>query len=132
MQELTLEELVEIEEIGDKIAESILLFFQNSENTAIINRLKQAGLQFKSEEENTQKGNQLEGLSIIISGVFEKYSRDEIKALIEAHGGKNTSSISKKTDYLVAGDKIGPSKLAKAEKLSVKIINEAEFEALIS
>ena len=132
LQSLNFDELIEIEEIGDKIADSILQFFKDEKNIQIIKRLKAAGLQFELKEKESAKGNQLEGLSIIISGVFERHSRDELKLLIEAYGGKNTSSISKKTDYLVAGDKIGPSKLAKAEKLNIKIISEAEFEALIS
>lgn len=89
-------------------------------------------LKTKIKENHPRPGNKLDGLTIVISGVFQKYSRDEIKSLIESHGGKNTSSISKKTDYLIAGEKIGPSKLAKAEKMSVKIISEDEFEALIS
>ncbi len=129
---LSFDELIDIEEIGDKIAESIILYFQDKNNIEIIDRLKQAGLQLEMEEQESAKGKQLEGLSIIISGIFERYSRDEIKGLIEAHGGKNTSSISKKTDYLIAGNKIGPSKLVKAEKLNVKIISESEFEELIS
>lgn len=132
LQNLSLEDLTEIEEIGDKIAESIIQYFSEPKHKVLIQRLKKAGLQFENTEDNLGKGTQLEGLSIVISGVFERHSRDELKALIELHGGKNTSSISKKTDYLLAGDKIGPSKLAKAEKLSVKIIDETEFEALIS
>jgi DNA ligase (NAD+) len=131
LQNMNFDELIEIEEIGDKIADSILLYFNEQSNLKLINSLKESGLQFEIEESDSIKGNQLEGLSIIISGSFKNHSRDEIKALIEAHGGKNTSSISKKTDYLIAGDKIGPSKLAKAEKLGLKIISETEFEAMI-
>ena len=132
LRALSFDELIEIEEIGDKIAESIIIYFLDEKNIAIIERLKKAGLQLEIKEQELAKGNQLAGLSIIISGIFERHSRDELKSLIEAHGGKNTSSISKKTDYLIAGDKIGPSKLAKAEKLNVKIISESEFEKLIS
>lgn len=128
---LNFEELTEIEEIGDKIAESILRYFKDEANLEIIEKLKAAGLNLEIEEQEEAKGNQLEGLAIVISGVFERHSRDELKALIEAYGGKNTSSISKKTDYLLAGDKIGPSKLTKAEKLDVKIISESDFEILI-
>ena len=131
LQKMNFEELIEIEEIGDKIAESIIKYFQQEKNIVLINRLKESGLQLENNLQETAKGNQLEGLAIVISGVFERHSRDELKALIEAYGGKNTSSISKKTDYLLAGDKIGPSKLTKAEKLSVKIISETEFEKLI-
>jgi len=132
LQKLTFEELIEIDEIGDKIAISIIDYFKKEDNRILINRLKDNGLIFEIEELDTIKGKQLEGLSIIISGSFERYSREELKGRIEAYGGKNTSSISKKTDYLVAGDKIGPSKLIKAEKFNVKIISENEFETLIS
>ena len=132
LQSLSFDELIEIEEIGDKIAESILSHFQDESNLQIIENLRVAGLNLEIEEQEESKGNQLEGLAIVISGVFERHSRDELKAMIESYGGKNTSSISKKTDYLLAGDKIGPSKLTKAEKLDVKIISESDFEALIS
>lgn len=132
LQGLSLEALVEIDEIGEKIAESIVEYFSHEEHLDLINQLKEQGLQLELEDVKTAQGHQLEGLSIIISGVFERHSRDELKDLIEAHGGKNTGSISKKTNYLLAGDKIGPSKLAKAEKLGVQIISESDFEALIS
>ena len=132
LSKLSFEELIEIEEIGDKIAKSILDYFQQTKNIEIINRLKSIGVQLELEEQEPNKGKQLEGLSIVISGVFEQYSRDELKKLIEAYGGKNTSSISKKTDYLLAGENIGPSKLTKAENLKIKIISENDFLNLIS
>ncbi len=126
------EELIEIEEIGDKIAESIIIYFKDDNNRAIIEKLKQAGVQLKIKEDTEPlKSTKLQGLSFVISGIFENYSRDEMKALIEQNGGKNISSISSKTNYLLAGEKIGPAKLAKAEKLNVKIISEQEFLKMI-
>lgn len=132
LQSLSLEQLIEIDEIGEKIAESIVEYFSEEDNLTLINKLKEVGLKLELDEVKSAQGNQLEGLSIIISGVFERHSRDELKDMIDSHGGKNTGSISKKTNYLLAGDKIGPSKLAKAEKLGVRIISETDFEALIS
>ncbi|MBN1115855.1 MAG: NAD-dependent DNA ligase LigA [Bacteroidales bacterium] len=125
------EELLEVEEIGDKIAQSVEIFFKDEKNKYIIQRLSENGVQLKVIKNYEQLGNALEGKSIIISGVFEKLSRDEIKQLIEKHGGKNTSSISSKTDFLVAGDNIGPSKLQKAQKLNVPIISEDQFLAML-
>ncbi len=126
----TREQLIEVDEIGDRIADSILEYFSNLENIKLIRDLMNAGLQFKIQEEESLSEN-LKDLKIIVSGTFSNYSRDEIKKLIELHGGKNVSSISKNTDYLVAGKNIGPSKLEKATKLKVKIISEEEFTALI-
>lgn len=124
----TIENLIEIDEIGSKIAESIVEYFAEEHHKQLIAKLQNCGIQFVKEQSSTAKGsNKLEGLSIVISGSFEKYSREEIKDLIELHGGKNVSSISKKTNYLLAGDKIGPSKLEKAEKLGVSIISEDDF-----
>ena len=124
----SLERLVVIDEIGDKIAQSIIDYFTIEENIALIERLKASGLQMMQENQQQEGASQkLAGLAIIISGSFEKHSRDELKVMIESHGGKNVSSISKKTNYLLAGNKIGPSKLAKAEKLGVPIISEDEF-----
>ncbi len=128
----TFEELVATDEIGDKIAESIHLFFAEETNIELVNRLKSYGLQFSlSEEELANATDLLEGKTFVISGVFQKVSRDELKKFIETNGGKNTSSISKKTNYLVAGENMGPSKLTKAESLGVKIISEDEFLAMI-
>ncbi len=129
----TLEQLTEVDEIGERIAQSVLEYFANEQNRELITRLKQIGLQFQlSEEEQAQHSNALEGLSFVVSGSFSSFSRDELKGLIEKNGGKNLSGVSSKTNYLVAGDKIGPSKLAKAEKLNVNIISEEEFKQLIN
>jgi DNA ligase (NAD+) len=127
------EELLQVDEIGEKIADSIAAFFQKPKNIELIERLKKAGLQLSlSEEETKTLSDKLAGLSIVISGNFAKHSRDELKQLIEKHGGKNLSSVSSNTSYLLAGDKIGPAKLQKAEKLGVKIIGEDDFLNLIA
>ncbi|MCF6242484.1 MAG: NAD-dependent DNA ligase LigA, partial [Bacteroidales bacterium] len=125
------DDLIAVDEIGDKIAESVIEYFQSERNTELINRLKNYGLQFSAENNDRIKTEKLKGLSIVISGVFQKHSRDEYKEMIAASGGKNTSSISKKTDYLLAGDKMGPAKLEKAQKFGVKIISEDEFLEMI-
>lgn len=132
LEQATFDELVAIDEIGDVIANSVLQFFRKEENRELVARLKAYGLQFQnSEEEQEVKGDALAGLSIIISGTFERHSRDELKQLIEQYGGKNVSSISSKTDYLLAGANIGPAKLEKAQKLNVKFLTESEFEQMI-
>lgn len=124
----TKEELLAIDEVGEIIAVSIHDFFTNYENKKIIHRLKEAGLQFALSEEQQQGGSdKLKDLTIVISGVFTKHSRDQYKDMIELHGGKNSGSISKKTSFVLAGDNMGPEKLKKAESLGVKIINEDEF-----
>ena len=120
-------------EIGDRIADSVIRFFGDEDNIQLIDKLKAAGLQFiVNEEALTLDSNLLENTSFVISGVFEHYSRNEIKNTIKKNGGKLISAISKKVDYLVAGDKMGPSKLAKAEKLGVNIISENDFIAMIN
>lgn len=124
------DDLVNVSDIGEKIAISIQAFFLEEENMRILKRLQATGLQFELIQ-TEQQGSALEGLNIVISGVFEKISRNELKDLIEKNGGKNTGSISPKTSYLVAGDNMGPAKLEKAEKLGVKIISEDEFLAMI-
>ena len=126
------ERLENVDEIGEKIAESVVLYFQNKENIKLINRLKNQGLCFEIGEESKAISSQLSGMSIVISGVFSHFSRDELKKLIEQHGGKNVSSISKKTTFVVAGENMGPSKLQKAEKLNVPILTEDEFIKKIS
>ncbi len=132
LKEASLEELVEIDEIGDKIAKSIILFFEDEAQNNLVNELMAHGLQFElNEEELANQTNKLEGLSIVISGSFSLHSRDELKAMIEQNGGKNTSSISKKTDLFLAGEKVGPSKLEKVEKFGIKTISEVEFIELI-
>ncbi len=132
LEQATLEELVEVEEIGERIAGSVIEYFTDERNREIIEKLKRAGLQFELSEQEAKTDSQLlASKSFVISGSFAKHSRDEIKQLIEKNGGKNSSSISSKTDYLVAGDKIGPVKLAKAEKLEITIISEDDLLNLI-
>jgi DNA ligase (NAD+) len=122
------EELVEIDEIGERIAESVVEWFLKEEHVQLVQKLKENGLQFQiGEEQLTGRTEKLARLSIIISGTFEKYSRDELKEMIERNGGKNVGSISKKTNYLLAGDNMGPSKLEKANQFGVPIISEDEF-----
>ena len=125
------EELVAIDEIGEKIADEIILHFSDPNQLAIVQGLKDAGLQMQIKATEEPVSDTLKEKSLVISGTFSRYSRDEIKELIEKNGGKNVSGISAKTDYLVAGDKIGPSKLSKAQKLGIKIISENEFLTLI-
>jgi len=126
----TFEELINVDEIGDKIAISLQSYFLEDRHITLINRLKAFGLQFEIEE-NLNATNILNQQAIVISGVFESVSRSELKKLIEDNGGKNTSSISAKTNYLVAGANMGPAKLAKAEKLGIKIISEQDFLNMI-
>jgi len=126
------EQLVEVDEIGERIALSVIDYFSKEQNKTLIEELKGFGLQFQlSDEEQASHSTKLEGLSFVVSGSFTSFSRDELKGLIEKNGGKNLSGVSSKTNYLVAGDKIGPSKLAKAEKLSVTIISEDDFKQMI-
>ncbi len=128
----TVEQLVDIDEIGTRIAESLVDYFSKEKHNELIDFLKETGLKMEiSNEQQANKTDKLKGLSIIISGTFETLSRDEIKKLIDQHGGKNVGSISKKTSYLVAGEKIGPSKLEKAQKLNVPIISEDDFLKMI-
>lgn len=125
------EDLINVDEIGEKIAQSIRLFFDDHENKQLIERLKHYGLNFEIEE--TEGSSEiLSGKTFVVSGVFEKVSRKELKELIEINGGKNTGSISAKTSYLIAGDKMGPAKLAKANDLGVEIINEGDFLKMIN
>lgn len=124
-------ELAEADEVGEKIARSIRAYFDDERNVAIINRLREVGLKME-EEERDVVSDRLAGVSIVISGSFERHSRDELKALIELNGGKNLAAVSGTTDYLLAGDKIGPAKLQKATKLGVKIISESDFEQMIA
>ena len=131
----SVEELTEIEEVGEKIAVSIKDFFADERNINIINKLKEAGLQFEQEKKvqgEISSSNILSGMSIVVSGVFSTMSRDEIKQLIEDLGGKNVSSISSKTTFVVAGDKMGPEKRKKAESLGIEIKSEAEFLEMIN
>lgn len=128
----TIEELADINEIGGKIAESAKAFFEQEANTQIIESLRSHGLQFELDEDSLEgRSEKLTGLSIIISGTFEKYSRDELKKLIEKNGGKNVGSISKKTSYMLAGSNVGPSKLEKVQKLGIPMISEDDFLKMI-
>ena len=126
----TREELIEAEEVGAKIADSIVDYFADEQNRAIIEHLRSAGLQFVAEQKSTLSDS-LAGLTFVISGSFANHSRDELKAMIEAHGGKNLAAVSSNTNFLLAGDKIGPAKLQKATKLGVKIISEQEFMEMV-
>ena len=127
------EELASINEVGPIIADSIIEYFADELNQEIIRRLQDAGVQFEAQiSQTTEVSNRLEGKKIVISGVFAKHSRDEYKMLIEQHGGKNVGSISKSTDYVLAGENMGPAKLEKANALGIRIINEDEFLDMIS
>ena len=127
------EELIAVPEIGERIAESVIEFFKDPENEILIEELKAAGLQFTMvEKEVVLESSLLGDKSFVISGVFNSFSRDEIKEKIKSNGGKVVSAISGKVDYLVAGEKMGPSKLEKAQKLGINIISEEEFLALIN
>lgn len=128
----TLDDLIHVDEIGGKIAQSILLYFANEKNRALIERLREAGLKLEADEADySGYTDKLQGQSIVISGVFTHHSRDEYKDMIEKHGGKNVGSISKKTSFILAGENMGPSKLEKAQKLGVRILNEDEFLTMI-
>lgn len=128
LQAATIEALTQVDEIGDRIAQSIVKYFSNPNNLEVINKLRTFGLQFElSESIIAQRTEKLKDLSIVISGTFEKYSRDEYKSMIEQNGGKNSGSISSKTNYVLAGDNMGPAKLEKAKSLGIPIINEDDF-----
>ena len=124
----SLDDLVQVDEIGVRIAESIVRYFADAGNREIIERLREAGVQMQmAEQDSSEYTDKLAGKSIVISGVFARHSRDEYKEMIEKNGGKNVGSISKKTTFILAGENMGPSKLEKAQKLGVPIINEEEF-----
>lgn len=131
LMQASFEQLKETDEIGDKIAQSIVDFFANAENRKFVERLIGYGLQFELQKQQP-KGSKLAGLTIIASGKLEHFSRDEINKAIEDNGGKPVTSVSSKTDYLIAGENIGPNKLAKAKELGIPIITEAEFMAMIA
>jgi len=133
LEQASFEDLTAVDEIGERIARSIIAYFADERNRTLVNRLKEYGLQMSvAEEKLANRSEKLKGLSIVISGTFAKHSRDEYKAMIEQHGGKNSGSVSGKTDYILAGDNMGPAKLEKAAKLGVKIINEDEFLNMIA
>ena len=132
IENASLEELTAVNDIGGRIAESVRLYFSHPENIRLIERLKEKGLQMQIDEASlANRSQKLKGLSIIISGTFDKNSRDDLKKMIEQNGGKNVSSISGNTSYLLAGNNIGPSKLDKAKKLNIPIISEDEFLKMI-
>jgi DNA ligase (NAD+) len=126
------EELEEVDEIGERIAQSLLSYFQDERNRQLIGRLEAAGLQFKMEARGDTVSDLLAGSTFVISGVFEQHSREELKSIIEQHGGKNSASISAKTSYILAGENMGPSKYEKAQKLGVPIITEEDFMEMLS
>ena len=132
LQWATMEQLTAIDDVGEQIAKNIIAYFNDLSNLEIINRLREAGVQMESqEEEQTPQSDILQGKSIVVSGVFAHHSRDEYKAMIEAHGGKNVGSVSKKTSFILAGENMGPEKRKKAETLGVEILTEEQFLELI-
>ncbi len=124
-------DLIVVDEIGDKIAQSVVQFFDNQENRLIIDRLKQFGVQLESSTEEVLLSEKLKGKTFVVSGVFELYSRDELKKAIEDNGGKVGSSISAKTDFVIAGENMGPAKLEKANLLKIAIISEVDFKMMV-
>ena len=131
LQWATVEQLTAIEDVGEQIASNIIAYFNDINNLEIINRLREAGVQMESQEEMAIQSDKLQGKSIVISGVFTHHTRDEYKAMIEANGGKNVGSVSKKTSFILAGENMGPEKRKKAESLGVEILTEEQFLALI-
>ena len=132
LEKATFEELITVDEIGERIAQSVVAYFADNQNVETLERLKMVGLQMSLSEEKLQAhGDALAGLSIVISGTFSQHSRDEYKVMIEMNGGKNVGSVSAKTSFILAGENMGPEKLKKAEKLGVKLLTETEFLAMI-
>ena len=132
LQWATIEQLTAIEDVGEQIANNIIAYFNDLNNLEIINRLREAGVQMESQEvEQVPQSDILQGKSIVVSGVFSYHSRDEYKAMIEANGGKNVGSVSKKTSFILAGDNMGPEKRKKAESLGVEIITEEQFLSML-
>ncbi|MBQ5389082.1 MAG: NAD-dependent DNA ligase LigA [Paludibacteraceae bacterium] len=133
LQWATVEQLTSIDDVGEQIAKNVIEYFNNMSNLEIINRLREAGVQMESKDEETaQQSDRLQGKSIVISGVFTHHSRDEYKAMIEANGGKNVGSISKKTSFVLAGENMGPEKRKKAESLGITLMSEDEFLRLVN
>jgi DNA ligase (NAD+) len=124
-------DLILVDEIGEKIAQSVVQFFDNQENRLIIERLKKYGVQLESGAEEALLSEKLKGKTFVVSGVFELFSRDELKKAIEDNGGKVGSSISAKTDFVIAGDNMGPAKLEKANQLKIAIISEVDFKNMV-
>ena len=125
------DQLTSVYEIGPKIAASIVAYFSDGDNLEMIKRLKSAGIRFSDNSQTTRTGNSLEGKIIVISGIFREHSRDEYKDLIEKNGGKNSSSVSGNTSFILAGENMGQSKKEKADELGVQMINESEFLKII-
>ncbi|MBR3659623.1 MAG: NAD-dependent DNA ligase LigA, partial [Bacteroidaceae bacterium] len=133
LENATMEQLTAVNEIGVKIAQSIVTFFADERSRALVNRLKEFGLQMELAQEEQEGGSDLlKDKIIVISGVFNHHSRDEYKALIERHGGKNSGSISAKTSFVLAGDNMGPAKREKAQELGVRLVSENEFLEMIN
>ena len=133
LEQASFESLIAVDEIGERIAQSVRAYFADGRNQAIVKRLQEQGLQMRlSEERLANQSDKLKGLTIVISGTFTKHSRDEYKAMIEQHGGKNSGSVSGKTNYILAGENMGPAKLEKAAKLGVRIIHEEEFLSMLN
>ena len=128
----TYQDLLEVEEIGDKIAGSIVQFFNKLENLEILQRLRDEGLQMEMKENTSKTSDILKGKILVVSGVFQQFEREKLKLHIESNGGKIASSISSKTDYVVAGDNMGPAKLEKAQKLNITILSEQDFLNMIN
>ncbi|MDR0754727.1 MAG: NAD-dependent DNA ligase LigA [Prevotellaceae bacterium] len=126
------EELLQIDEVGERIAQSIIKYFENQKNRNIVQRLRNAGLQMEAKKTADKISDKLKGMSFVVSGTFTSYSRDELKQIIEQHGGKNVSAISASTSYLIAGEKSGQTKIEKADRLKVKIISENQFNEIIN
>jgi DNA ligase (NAD+) len=124
-------DLILVDEIGEKIAQSVVQFFDNQENRLIIERLKKYGVQLESGAEEALLSEKLKGKTFVVSGVFELFSRDELKKAIEDNGGKVGSSISAKTDFVISGDNMGPAKLEKANQLKIAIISEVDFKNMV-
>jgi len=129
--EASFDELVAAEEVGEKIAGSILDYFKDPANLSLISKLRVAGVNLQTNETGEERSEKLQGLTFVISGTFQEHSRDELKSLIEQHGGRNAASVSAKTNYLLAGEEIGPSKLKKVEELGIPVISEKDFLKMI-
>ena len=131
LKQASIDQLIAIDDVGEQIAQNIIAYFDDENNQQIVNRLHEAGLQMVSEEEELQLSTKLAGKSIVISGVFSQHNRDEYKQMIEAHGGKNVGSISKKTSFVLAGDNMGPEKRKKAESIGIPLVSEEDFLAML-
>lgn len=132
LQWATHDQLTSIEDVGDQIADNVIAYFNDLRNIEIVNRLRLAGVQMASTEDTAPTTDLLSGKSIVISGVFAHHSRDEYKAMIEANGGKNVGSVSKKTSFILAGDNMGPEKRKKAEDLGIPLVSEDDFLRMLN